>query len=215
MLSFLKKHLASEASLFNFLDWEEENKALKLINEGKEILANKVYASLPFIRKSMMKRLDSCTIALLENGADPNFRIKKDIFESTALEEEIQFKRFKNIKLLILYGAKLNKDVSDSLDKNMQDFIKEMDKLYSLIKQKETLIKHSNSDTEKMEHYKSLSQLWEEAANDEKNEVYRKNYESKMELYINLYDAKLKEINNKKAEEEKETNPLIKKFKIN
>jgi len=104
MLKLFSKIFISSASLSQAIMDGQTREALKLISQGVDI--NNCCGACTPLQRSLLSKRHKCTVSLLEHGADPNAIYQLPDMREKTLHHELVVKRTRNIKLLILYGAK-------------------------------------------------------------------------------------------------------------
>ena len=194
MLTQFLKYLTSHAALARALHDEEDQgnnqKALKLIAQGKEIIAKARYASHTFLQMSLLTKKPVCTVALLEYGADPNASFQGKLFQGLTTEKEFMLEHVSNIKLLMLYGGQVDINWLEKIKKSfkyelIKKLVEDKQRTYPRIKH----LQDSITDKTPKEHLlvilQELAQLWKQEALEERTgePVYRQHYEKKAAEY--------------------------------
>jgi len=190
MLTQFLKYLTPYAALSRALRADDDQEALKLIAQGKEVVARARYASYTYLQKSLLGKKSACTIALLEYGADPNAPFQGKLFQGLTTEKEFMLGHVSNIKLLMLYGGQVDTNWLDKIkDSPKYDLIKKLvedkQRTYPRIKHLQDSITDKTPKQHLLVIFQKLTKLWKQEALEEKNgePVYRQHYEKKAAEY--------------------------------
>jgi len=190
MLKQFLKYLISHAALADALDADNDHEALKLIAQGKEVIAMARYGSYTFLQRSLLAKKPACTIALLEYRADPNAPFQGKLFQGLTTEREFMLGHVSNIMLLMLYGGQVDTNWLEKIkDSPKYDLIKKLvedkNRSYQKIKELRDSLNSPLPAKQQVKILRELAQLWaNEAADEEEGEpIYKQHYNKKASEY--------------------------------
>lgn len=178
--NYLSKNTVSITDLGSALTDKNEEEALKLISRGKDAIANCVVGNYPMLKACFLQSMYSCAAGLLKYGANPNQECEHQDGFTKMLQAEINYKHHSNVKILILYGASLEKIDFEKATEELKTLIITSAERFTKIKKLQGSVM-VNVDTEIKKNLLELqAEIWQEAAKDEPIDAYRTHYEEKV-----------------------------------
>jgi hypothetical protein len=177
-MTFVLRKLFNPSALHNAIRKNNEAEALNLIKNKFNI--NSYDAGCNALQLSLIYDMYKCTLALLEKDVNPDLYYKTTKNEKT-IQPHVTGEEIFNVKLLALYGA-TTKDVQFNQNNlYLKDFINHMNLIYQKRKELENRLASTANPEDKRSILNEISALWETAAQDEKNKIYREFYFKKTE----------------------------------